>query len=273
MGTASNIPLFSCAHGDALQRCEAALADKIVQLNRALREVEAGRQRAAGAAHDIRNALVVVLGEADFLTRSLDDPAQREAARAVMAAGQIITALARDLLASTRPSQRPLPEVNSSALMASCRPLMVRMLNQSGVSCAFAVEPALWPVAAEPRQLEAALLNLVANARDAVASGGGVRVSARNVCQGVPLPAGPALELPAGDYVAFAVEDTGVGMSAKVLARATEAFFTTKDVDRGTGLGLSRVKAFATEAGGTLQIRSERGQGTHVQILLPRATA
>ena len=273
MATASKIPLFSCAHGDALQRCEAALADKVVQLNRALLEVEASRQRAAGAAHDIRNALVVVLGEADFLTCSLDDPEQREAARAVAAAGHIIRSLTRDLLESARPSQRPPLEVDSSALMASCQPLMARMLNQSGAACVFAVEPALWPVVAEPQQLEAALLNLVANARDAVASGGGVRVAARNVCKGVPFPAGLSRELPAGDYVAFVVEDTGMGMCAKVLARATEAYFTTKDVGRGTGLGLSRVQAFAAEAGGTLQIRSEPGYGTHVQILLPRAPA
>ena len=110
---------------------------------------------------------------------------------------------------------------------------------------------------------------LAANARDALPNGGKVRIAARNVPEGAPLP----LDVPAGCYVGFSVEDTGAGMAPAVLAKATEAFFTTKGRDRGTGLGLAMVKAFATEAGGALQIQSDPGHGTCVEILLPRAPA
>lgn len=258
--------------GEELRRCKAALDARVVELDEALRRIEAGRQRIAGAAHDIRNALAVVLGEADFLTRCLEDPEQLEAAQAVTAAGQIIAVLTRDVLEPVRDARRRSGEVNSSEVMASCQPLMLRIMNHSA-ECVFAFEPVLWSVVAEQQQLEAALLNLVANARDAVVSGGGVRVAASNIHKGAPFPAGLPLDLPAGDYVAFVVEDTGAGMSAEVLAHATDAFFTTKGAEHGTGLGLSRAKAFATQAGGALQIRSEPGQGTQVEILLPRAVA
>jgi hypothetical protein len=133
--------------------------------------------------------------------------------------------------------------------------------------CVFAADSNAWSVEVDRPQLEAALLNLSANARDAMPHGGELRVSARNIPRGSPLASG----LPAGDYVGFCVEDSGVGMAAAVLARATEAFFTTKPGDRGTGLGLAMVHAFAQHAGGALRIESTVGRGTRVEIVLPRA--
>jgi hypothetical protein len=126
----------------------------------------------------------------------------------------------------------------------------------------------------QPQRFEAALLNLVSNARDAMPAGGRAAIRARNVVlekvpQGAALPQG----LPPGQYVGFSVEDTGIGMPPDVLAKATEAFFTTKPKDRGTGLGLAMVHAFATEAGGALHIQSEVGHGTRVEVLLPRTRA
>ena len=156
--------------------------------------------------------------------------------------------------------------MDTLALMTSCQSLIQRLLRQS-VECVFSADNDLWPVAVQPEQLEAALLNLVANARDAMPAGGRARIATRNVPKGAPLSHG----LPPGDYVCFSVEDTGLGMAPEVLAKATEAFFTTKPADRGTGLGLAMVDAFATEAGGALDIHSELGRGTKVDILLPRA--
>jgi hypothetical protein len=131
----------------------------------------------------------------------------------------------------------------------------------------FAFDDELWPVTVQQQQLEAALLNLAANARDAMPHGGKVQVTARNV----PMEAALPLELPPGSYVGLAIEDTGTGMAPAVLAKATEAFFTTKGREQGTGLGLAMVKALAMEAGGALHIRSEPGRGTRAEILLPRA--
>lgn len=253
---------------EALRWRNADLDARIVQLTQTLRQFEAGSQRVAGAAHDIRNALMVILCEADSLTHSLLEPEQLESARAVTAAGQIIAELARELVGSAQRNKGRAGEVQMSQHLASCQQLIRRMMNPSA-PCAFAFDAELWPVAVQQQQLEAALLNLAANARDATARGGSVRVSARNLQQGLPLPLG----LAPGDYVCFRVEDEGAGMSREVLARATEPFFTTKGRERGTGLGLAMVNAFATEAGGALQIRSEPGRGTTVEILLPRAPA
>jgi nitrogen-specific signal transduction histidine kinase len=253
---------------EELRRRNAELETRLAHSTQVLRQLEAGTQRAAGAAHDIRNALMVILSEADGLTRTLHDPDQLESAKAMSAAALIIAELARELVGSAQKIRGRVSEVQTSQHMLTCQQLIVKMMDPS-VVCAFAFDAELWPVTVQQQKLEAALLNLAANARDATALGGCVRISARNLQPGTPLPLG----LAPGDYVCFRVEDEGAGMSREVLARATEPFFTTKGRERGTGLGLAMVKAFATEAGGTLQIRSEQGGGTIVEILLPRAAA
>lgn len=250
-----------------LRRRNAQLEARVTELSQALRQLEAASRVAAVAAHDIRNALTVILGEADLLVGSLEDPEQLESARAVTSAGQIVAAIAQDMLGAARKAERrPAPEVNTAELMLACQPLILRVLKQP-IEVVFELDDDLWPVAVQQQHLEAALINLSANARDAMPNGGKARIAAHNVPEAAPLPR----DLPAGGYVGFSVSDTGVGMTPAVLAKATEAFFTTKARDRGTGLGLAMVKAFATEAGGALQIRTEPGRGTSVEILLPRA--
>jgi signal transduction histidine kinase len=274
MSTSGNLLRATYEGVSELRRRNAELEARVVELTQALRQVEAVSRRTAGAAHDIRNALTVILAEADILTHNLRDPDQIESARSVTSAAQIVASITQNLLIAARKSEwRPDPtserrntEVDSSELLARCQKLVRRMLNPT-IHCAFSAEPRLWPVAIQPEQLEAALLNLVANARDAMPGGGDLRISARNVARGAPPPCG----LPVGSYVGFAVEDTGLGMSPEVLARATEAFFTTKPREHGTGLGLAMVNAFATEAGGALHLSSQVGRGTRAEILLPRA--
>lgn len=297
MATGFNLTRATHEGVNELRRRNAELEARVAALDHALQQVEADSRRAAGAAHDIRNALMVIVGEADLLVRNLRDPEQVESARAIKSAARIVASLTRQMVVSAQaqwkaggvllepaPANAATPErtataaseprasdgipveVNSGELMLSARVLIERML-QPGVGCVFAVEPGLWPIAVPPQQLEAALLNLVSNARDAMPAGGKARIAARNVPSGTLLPRG----LSPGSYVGFSVEDTGVGMSASVLAKATEAFFTTKPRDRGTGLGLAMVHALATEAGGTLHLESEVGRGTRAEILLPRA--
>jgi CheY-like chemotaxis protein len=123
-------------------------------------------------------------------------------------------------------------------------------------------------VKVEPLQFDLALLNLAVNARDAMPRGGVLRIEARNIHHGAtPAPA----PLAPGDYVRVSVSDSGSGMTPEVLARALDPFYTTKAQGQGTGLGLAQAYAFALQSQGLLQIDSEPGKGTRVDIWLPRA--
>jgi CheY-like chemotaxis protein len=126
--------------------------------------------------------------------------------------------------------------------------------------------PGVWPVTVDPAQLELALLNLVINARDAIAEGGRVVLGARNAT----IATGRG-DLPPGDYVVLTVSDTGEGMTEEVMVRALDPFFTTKGVGKGTGMGLPLAYGFARQSGGTLSLESSPGKGTTVTLYLPRA--
>jgi signal transduction histidine kinase len=132
---------------------------------------------------------------------------------------------------------------------------------------------------ADRNQLEAALLNLVVNARDAMPEGGRLTVATRNCTVAADAAAGGSLDDPdnavaagvaPGNYVELAVTDTGHGMPPEVLRRVFEPFFTTKGPEQGTGLGLSMVDDFARRSGGGVTVRSAPGCGTTIRILLPR---
>jgi signal transduction histidine kinase len=139
----------------------------------------------------------------------------------------------------------------------------------------------LWPVAIDPAEFELAILNVAANARDAMPNGGHFRVVAHNMALGPgDSPGDPARVLPAGelsgdglagDFVALTLADSGSGMPAEVLARAFEPYFTTKEVGAGSGLGLSQVYGFARQSGGGAVLASVPGAGTSVTLFLPRA--
>jgi CheY-like chemotaxis protein len=125
----------------------------------------------------------------------------------------------------------------------------------------------LWACEIDPSQFEAAVLNLAINARDAMSNGGQLTITARNVQH----PGGD--ELPAGKYVAISVADTGRGMTPEVLEHAVEPFFTTKEVGKGSGLGLSQVYGFVQQSSGGLRIDSRPGEGTRITMLFPQTDA
>ena len=129
-------------------------------------------------------------------------------------------------------------------------------------------DPQLWPARLDAAQFQAAVMNLVVNARDAMPDGGRILLGLRN--RQVPRHAA-APDLPDGDYVVLELADTGHGMPPDVLARVAEPFFTTKPVGKGSGLGLSMVHGFASQSGGAMRIHSTPGQGTRVELFLPRA--
>ncbi len=124
----------------------------------------------------------------------------------------------------------------------------------------------MWPITVDIGELEIALVNLVINSRDAMTDGGTVTISAQNITLG------ESESIAAGEYVAIAVSDNGVGIPPDVIANVFDPFFTTKPVGKGTGLGLSQAHGFAHQAGGTVKITSTLGHGTTVTIYLPRTT-
>jgi CheY-like chemotaxis protein len=143
---------------------------------------------------------------------------------------------------------------------------MREMLERSlrgDVHVAFDLADDLWRVEVDAGELELVLLNLAVNARDAMPHGGTMTIAAQNWT-------GEPANLPLADYVSLTVTDTGTGMSPDVMARVFDPFYTTKDIGRGSGLGLAQVHGFATQSGGGVQVQSEVGQGTSVTLYLPR---
>jgi signal transduction histidine kinase len=144
---------------------------------------------------------------------------------------------------------------------------LIRRTLRDRVGLAISSDPDLSPARVDANQLELAILNLTINARDAMPSGGSVRIDLKNSRTGNRSPP----ELLPGDYVVVSISDTGTGMDEETLARAFEPFFTTKELGIGSGLGLPMVQGFAAQSGGAVQIRSKLGEGTTVELWLPQA--
>jgi PAS domain S-box-containing protein len=221
-----------------------------------------------GIAHDFNNLLTAVIGSLELLRKQLP----REDARAhslldnAMHGAERGSALTQRMLAFARRQELNMKAVRLRPLVEGMLGMLDRSLRPT-IRLTVDVPESLPPVHTDVNQLETALLNLALNARDAMDDGGTIRISARPVSALADLPH----DLPPGDYVAIAVTDDGHGMDAATLARATEPFFTTKGVGKGTGLGLSMVHGLAEQSGGRLSIRSEKGVGTTVTLVMPAA--
>jgi PAS domain S-box-containing protein len=253
----------------ARNRAEAAL--------RQAQKMEALGGLTSGVAHDFNNLLMIILGSLQLLQRRLP-PQDGRGARLLDAALQGARrgeALTTRLLAFARQQELTPHPLDPAALLASLRPMLVQLMGPAVViDNHFPAD--LWTLCADPNQLELALLNLAANARDAMPDGGSLRLTARNVTV-APAPSifidlvSPSAA-PPGDYVVLAVSDTGSGMSEAALTRAADPFFTTKGPGKGTGLGLSMVHGFAQQSGGALKLSSQSGAGTTAELWLPRTT-
>ncbi|HET6971738.1 MAG TPA: ATP-binding protein, partial [Phenylobacterium sp.] len=251
------------------ERVQAALAERDeaeAALQRA-QKLDAVGQLTGGVAHDFNNLLTVVIGALDMMQRHPADAARRDRMiEAALGAARRGERLTQQLLAfARRQALKPEP-VKVDALLREAEPLLRRAV---GEAVTLIVAPDADGVVAhlDPSQFEAAVMNLVVNARDATPSGGVIRLETR----AVSLAAQQVEQLAAGDYVCVAVHDTGSGMDAGVVARAFEPFFTTKPAGRGTGLGLSQVYGFARQSGGAATVDSAPGKGCSVCLYLPRA--
>ena len=231
-------------------------------------KIDAVGKLTGGIAHDFNNMLTVVIGNLDRIkrTENLDERTALRAEHALQGALHCHDMTKRLLGFSRKQSLAP-QRIDINGLIHSLADLLARTLGER-VEIRTKLARNLAQVYIDPGQIEAAILNLLVNARDAMPNGGRVLISTANVELGGPA-SGPHPDLPAGRYVVLEVADSGVGMSEEVLAKACEAFFTTKAEGHGTGLGLSTIHGFVKQSGGGLAIASTPGKGTKVRIYLP----
>lgn len=228
--------------------------------------MEAVGQMTGGVAHDFNNLLQALNGCLEMVERRVQDPQVTGLVRAGIDTVERGARLVRHLLAFAR--RQPLaPEpVDLAARIRGMRDLLDRSLR-TDIRVDLDLPADLWPLLADPIQLELAILNLAVNARDAMPQGGLLRLSAANVT----LNPGNQPDGLVGDFVRLTVTDTGAGMPPEVQARAFEPFYTTKEVGQGSGMGLSMVYGFVRQSGGGVQLSSRPGSGTSVVLLLPRS--
>ena len=234
--------------------------------------MEAVARLTGGLAHDFNNLLMIIIGNLDLLAEEVSHlPSAAKKVETVLQAGLRGSDLTGRLLAFSR-RQSLLPKrLQTNGLIRNLTKLLQRTLG-TDVTIELNLCDDLWPVAADESQLEAALINLAINARDAMPGGGKLIIATRNVV----LDAAYCALVPGvkpGEFVAIEATDTGTGMPPEVLARVFEPFFTTKTADRGTGLGLSSVFGFIRQSGGHIDARSEVGAGTTFILYLPRTEA
>jgi PAS domain S-box-containing protein len=244
------------------RRVTAAMAEReaaLLRLNETQR-LETLGQLTGGVAHDFNNLLTPIMAALDLLRRRHEDErSQRLISGALQSAERAKTLVGRLLSFARRRALEP-QAIRPAALIAGMRELIDQSLGPA-IRVSVDVPAELPAVLVDPNQMELALLNLAVNARDAMPQGGTLWIAAR--------VDGGAAGVRAGEYVRFAVTDTGCGMDSATLARAVEPFFSTKEVGRGTGLGLSMVHGLAVQSGGAFELTSTVGVGTTAAIWLP----
>jgi signal transduction histidine kinase/CheY-like chemotaxis protein len=240
--------------------------ERLKQAEEALRQsqkLEAMGRLTGGVAHDFNNLLAVFSNGLHVLERNVSAEQRERVCAAMRRALARGTGLTHQLLAFTRRQPIHADAIDLAAHLEGLREMLERSLPDSiRVEMDFAAD--VWPVEVDTGEFELAMLNLFANARDAMPDGGVITVQARNVTQAVD-------DRPEADFVRLCIADTGSGMPPEVLDHAFEPFFTTKDVGKGSGLGLPQAYGFAQQSGGRITIESRLHVGTIVTLLLPRS--
>ena len=252
------------------QRIQAAIGERemaIAQLHEA-QKLETLGQLTGGVAHDFNNLLTPILGALDFLARRRrdDDPRTERLLDGALQSAERARTLVQRLLGFARRQALQTRALDLSALLEGMRDLIVSSIGPR-IELRLRSEAEMPLAMADPNQLELAILNLCVNARDAMPDGGILTVTS----EAAPIGPHDTPSLTPGLYVRVSVIDTGHGMDTATLARAVDPFFSTKEVGRGTGLGLSMVHGLASQLGGTLTLSSRPGEGTRVDLWLPSA--
>ncbi len=256
---------------DANEQLRVAMAERetIEIALRQAQKVEAIGQLTGGIAHDFNNLLTVILGNLELAAKKAEgqDGLRRWIINA-QKGGERASRLTRHLLAFARQQTLRPTRVDPNQLITDMTEFLHRTLGPSiEITVVLAADVGLLNI--DEDQLESAILNLCINARDAMPDGGKLTIETAKTELDAEYAASHP-EVTAGSYVLIALSDTGIGMSADVIARVFDPFFTTKPVGRGSGLGLSMVYGFVKQSGGQITIYSKVGQGTSFKLYLPR---
>jgi CheY-like chemotaxis protein len=231
-------------------------------------KMEAVGQLTGGIAHDFNNLLTAIIGNLELLApRIAGDARAASYLGGAQRAAENGARLTQQLLAFSRRQHLQAQAVNLNNVIAGMQDLLSRTIG-TNIRVHTNLTSELWPALVDPTQIEIAVLNLAINARDAMPLGGSLTIDTRNLQSGIdPIPS----EIGDRDCIRISVRDTGTGMTEEVLRSAIEPFFTTKEVGKGSGLGLSQVYGMVRQSRGALQIESRPGAGTVVHLYLPKA--
>ncbi|MBC8204341.1 MAG: PAS domain S-box protein, partial [FCB group bacterium] len=225
---------------------------------------------AGGVAHDFNNILTIILGQCELglMPLNIEDPIYSKF-KEIQQAGESAANLTRQLLAFSRKQTLELKVVDLNNVIANIDKMLRRIIGED-IDFKTIKEPNLWEVKVDPGQIEQVMVNLAVNARDAMIGGGKLTIELANVeldetYTRIHIGANP------GPHVMLAISDTGIGMTEEVIKHIFDPFYTTKEVERGTGLGLSTVYGIVKQCGGNIWVYSEPGKGTTFKIYLPKA--
>ena len=239
---------------------------------RQTQKMESIGQLTGGIAHDFNNMLTVILGNLDTARRRINSMQNVETLTRPIEAAQLgarnAAKLTHRLLAFSRQQALEPEPLNLNALVSNISDMLSRTVGET-IKLETVSGAGLWPIFADPNQVENSLVNLAINARDAMPSGGRLTIETANAYLDDAY-VGRFGDVAAGQYVMLSVSDSGTGIEPTVLEKVFEPFFTTKEQGKGTGLGLSMIHGFARQSDGHIRIYSEVGIGTTVKIYLPR---
>jgi PAS domain S-box-containing protein len=261
---------FTAIIRDVVERkhVEDALKQRDEQLRQA-QKMEAIGRLAGGVAHDFNNLLMAIRGYAEILVEGLSSDDNRKDAEEIVKASDRAAGLTHQLLAFSRKQVITQQAIALDELIAGMEDMLRRLIGDH-IQLTTENWPDLMPVLGDRTQLEQIIVNLVVNARDAMAGAGKITIGIRNIeLDKIGVAAHPGLQ--PGDYIEMAFSDTGSGMDADTVSRIFEPFFTTKAGGKGTGLGLATVYGIVQQSGGAIEVQSKVGCGTTFYIYLPCA--
>tara|TARA_R110001599_G_scaffold171353_1_gene362135 strand:- start:125324 stop:127249 length:1926 start_codon:yes stop_codon:yes gene_type:complete len=244
-----------------------AAQEELERTNAALfqsQKMEALGQLTGGVAHDFNNLLGVIASGLDLISLKSKDHTDIKMIESMRRAIERSATLTQQLLSFSRQQPLKVEHFDLNSLISAFEPVL-RRANTHQAKLNVELKASSSIVAIDAARFEAALLNLIVNARDALPNGGEIGLITKNVT----LREKQIGNLCAGDYLKITVSDNGVGMSEEIMKRALEPFFTTKEIGKGTGLGLSQVYGFITQSGGDIVLHSTLGEGTRICMYLP----